>query len=208
MKKIHFLASLTLALILAVPATAQQKNKVQMSIDAAPVAGSLYDSGHIGGSIIGAGASFNAMVIPQLGFRAGVQLAALRGPHHVSDWKFRNAAFHPSMTLDLLWDIRNTFSKKSDLRYHIQPFFRFAMLVGAGHAKADDTSGDINFPTRRAIACSVGLGAGLRQVFKINDKLGIVWDMNAIITGDSAWHKQGGGKIGIAQTLVGLNIKL
>ena len=195
MKKVRFVIFVLLALAIPTIAQAQQlnRNKVQWSIDIMPVGGSLYDSGRIGGAFAGVDAAVTAMVIPQVGFRVGLQAAYLAGPKGNQDWKFGDkAVFAPSMTVDVLWDIRNTFSKGSDIRYNIQPFFRFSTLMGTGSDQ---------------LAMSVGLGAGIRQLFKINRRIGIVWDMNAVISSDNAWHNQepGKGKILFAQSGVGIN---
>lgn len=168
----------------------QEAQKVAWSLDAGESLNGIMDSGKVGTLTGGGQVSAVAMVLPQLGFRAGVGLGAVRSVKGDSAWRFGDkAAFGATISLDVMWDIISTFSKNNHKPYTIQPFLRIASQMGG----AD-----------RQVAMSLGLGGGIRQVFRINDHIGILWDLNALASKESAW-KNTDGMMLWGQTVVGIS---
>lgn len=191
MLKKLFLSAIILGL--SMTALSAQNQKPSWSLDVGLNSSAMYNAGAIGGYGVGASVGVVLMPIPQVGFRVDIPVGYGTSINKDPKWVVGDNYFKSAITLDVLWDIRETFcGRMNDMRYHIQPYFHFSELRGFGNLTK---------------AYSIGLGFGLRQVYLFNDKIGILWDVNALVTCERCWRDVG-GRVGMMESRVGVTFSL
>lgn len=186
------LITIAVAAFLAASSLQAQNNGVTWNLDLGVTSSALYDAGHVGGYGVGAGVGVVLMPIRQMGFRVTVPVGLGTSINRDPEWKLGDKYFQSGISLDVMWDIRETFSKEPDKRYHIQPYFRLSEMLGTGN---------------KQIALCMALGAGLRQVFSINERFGILLDMNVLMMSERPWRNTE-GKLLRGEVCVGVSFAL
>ena len=87
-----------------------------------------------------------------------------------------------------MWDIINTFAHNKNGVYHIQPYIRYQNIIASGN---------------NSTILSPALGVGLRQTIKMNNKLQLLIDGNALAADEYRWTHNN-GYIGFLQAFIGI----
>lgn len=152
----------------------------------------IYDAGRLNGSEPSVNLAFGYQFLPQIFIRAGIQMGPARPVRLNEGWFTENTFLKSGISFDIGWDIINTINEDNVNKfYHIQPYFRLEEFFGIAKEKS---------------VAALTAGAGLRNTFRINDKLDIVLDINAMLANESKWRQAAGYFIFI-RTGVGIAYK-
>lgn len=189
-KKIILSVAIMMAGVLSL--SAQSGNK-HFYVDAGAGVNAMYDARKVGGWGFGSEIAFGYAFLPQGSIRVGVQLGTGSALPGENQWfAAENPYFRGAVFVDLLWDIINTVNEDYAYNfYHFQPYLHLQETFGVKDGKT---------------ARSFTPGAGLRQTFSLSESIDIVWDMNAVIAGESSW-KGADGFMVFGQAVVGLSYK-
>lgn len=163
------------ALFVSVSSAFAQKVEWSVGLDAG--VNLLYDSGKVGGAGFVSQVGADAFVLPQLGFRAAVQLGVGNPIPGDEKWKLGRGHFAGGVSLDVLWDVIRTFNKTYSGLYSVQPYVRIGSLLGAGNQE---------------MAFSMNYGAGVRQKVAVSKGLYLSLDMNAVVASEMSWRNVDG----------------
>ena len=184
MKKILFTI---LAAIIMVPVTNAQDKKVTWHLEGAAGTNIAYDKGSLGAGVSG---HVGVVLFPVsgLGIRASLQAGNCSAPKKDTEWLTGKNYFKAGVTVDVMWDIINTFSKNKNRVYHIQPYIRYQNIIANGNSST---------------ILSPAFGLGLRQTVKMNNRLQLLIDGSALAANEYRWtHKN--GYVGFLQAFVGI----
>ena len=187
MKKI-----VTIAFLLIIASSMMlAQEKVTWQLEGAAGANVLYNNKAVA---FGPTAHFGVdlLPIPQLLVRASLQAGSCARTKNDPNWIYGKNYFKGGVTLDVGWDIINTFNKNYRGTYHVQPYIRYQNIIASGNKNAKMV---------------YSLGAGLRQTVDMTERVSLLIDCAGVVTDEYAWtHKT--GIVGFAQVFVGVAYKL
>lgn len=141
-------------------------------------ANAVYDAKTLTSFTPGGQIAIGYQFLPQVLIRGSVQLGSAK-PLLLNDgWFTESTFFRAGVAFDIAWDIINTVDEDNvkDF-YHIQPYLRFQEMFGIAKEKS--------------VAVFVA-GAGLRNTFRLSDRLDAVLDLNAVLSSERKWHQSAG----------------
>lgn len=166
---------------------AQSQDYKRWFADAGLGLNAMYDNGKVLPSF-GSALTTGFRISPEFAVRLQIQAGV--GRHVPGDWFTPGNDFRGAAALDIMMDPVNLiYYPKLDCFYHAMPYLRMQETFGfASGAKA----------------ATLGFGAGMRQSFRISNALDVIWDMNAILSGENTWKAVAGGLLVFGQMTFGV----
>lgn len=148
----------------------------------------MYDGGKITPSF---GSAFSAgyYFVPQFGARVSLQLGQGCRMAGETDWFSPVGYFKGALAAELFMNVMNLFDDGwSDNKYQLMPYGRLQETFGFAKGVS---------------AATFGIGAGLRQSYKLDCCWDLFLDMNAVLTGEQQWKPNGQGMLVFGQVVFG-----
>ena len=185
--KIKSVLLVIVSLLVAGSLRAQNTDGATWSFELGGGVNAMYDSGKL---LVGPSAHLGVLLwaMPQVGFRVVGQVGSCPGMKGNDRWPFGDNFLRAGLSLDVLWDVINTFSTTYQGRYHVQPYARIQNIIAYGNKEA---------------AFVLGIAPGIRQTFSLSEHWSVLLDGSAILFKEKDWTG-GDGRLGFVQVYAGM----